>query len=85
MNYNLIKHNIQLHGFRASLFPFGLNAIRMVEYQTVLNYLENEPRDWVLDIGCGYSLLPTLLATQGFNVVSLDMNSSAVTAGSPWA
>lgn len=74
----LVKHNIHLHGYKSLIYCYGLGAPRFVEYVTASRFLAGERVKKILDVGCGHSLLPSLLADRGFKVVAVDINERSV-------
>lgn len=72
----LFVHNVHLNGLKATLYCFGLSASRYIEYASALTFLSSELKasDIILEIGCGHSILPTLWAESGLQVVTVDIN-----------
>jgi len=70
---------------KAIFFAFGLSSWRYIEYGFVLDSLQgtispitNRHKKFVLDIGCGYSILPSLLKVMGFQVCAVDTSKMAL-------
>lgn len=78
-NYNgLLAANLRLNGLKALIYAFGLADCRYVEYGATLDFLTDVKRDdLVLDIGCGHSLLPSIMKKKA-SIVCLDLNSEAL-------
>jgi len=64
--------NININGYKALLYCFGLSSSRYIEYATALDYLKKEPREKILDIGSGHSIFPSILKNEGFDVFVVD-------------
>jgi ubiquinone/menaquinone biosynthesis C-methylase UbiE len=76
----LFVHNVHLNGLRATLYCFGLSASRYIEYTSALIFLSSELKasSIILEIGCGHSILPTLLARSDLDAVALDISRDAL-------
>ena len=76
----LFVHNVHLNGLRAILYCFGLSASRYIEYTSALIFLNSELKasSIILEMGCGHSILPTLLAKSDLEVVTLDLSRDAL-------
>lgn len=72
----ILLHNIRINGLRSLVYSYGLSAVRYIEYNKALNFIRNEKIDNVLDIGCGHSLLPSLMAKGGYDIVTIDTNKN---------
>lgn len=74
----LLLHNIKLNGWKALAYAYGLGDTRYVEYSAVLDSLgELTETDMILDIGCGHSMLPSMLQSK-LKVVAIDINANAL-------
>ena len=76
----LFVHNVRLNGLRAILYCFGLSASRYIEYTSALLFLNLELKacSVILEVGCGHSILPTLLAKSDLEAVTLDLSRDAL-------
>lgn len=76
----LFIHNVHLNGLKATLYCFGLSASRYIEYASALSFLSSELKadNIILEIGCGHSILPTLWAESGLQVVTVDVSRDAL-------
>jgi len=76
----LFVHNVHLNGLKSALYCFGLSASRYIEYASALTFLSSElkARNIILEIGCGHSILPTLWAKSGLQVVTVDISRDAL-------
>jgi len=75
---SLLAANVSLNGPAALIFACGLADCRYIEYSATLDFLGKlDQNDVILDIGCGHSMLPSILESQA-SLVCLDFNSEAL-------
>lgn len=76
----LLTHNVRVHGLRSVIYCYGLSASRYIEYAGALFFLfQSLSQDrTILDLGCGHSILPTLLQTLSARTIALDSNKNAL-------
>jgi ubiquinone/menaquinone biosynthesis C-methylase UbiE len=76
----LLTYNVRVNGLRSVIYCYGLSASRYIEYVGALCFLLqslNQDRT-ILDLGCGHSILPTLLQTLGARAIAVDSNKNAL-------
>jgi len=79
MNYRtILLSNINCNGLGALFYSYGLSSARYIEYSQSMKFLKNEGITNFLDIGCGHSLLPSLLVRQGYAGTILDVNQKSI-------
>lgn len=61
------------------VYSYGLSASRYIEYSRACQLLKSENIANILDIGSGHSLLPSLLASEGYKVSIVDVSSDSIT------
>lgn len=76
----LLIHNLHLNGPKALIYCFGLSASRYIEYSQALAFLLPGAKrgDLILELGCGYSILPTFWQKVGMETMLLDLNRNAL-------
>jgi SAM-dependent methyltransferase len=76
----LFTHNVRVNGLRSVIYCYGLSASRYIEYAGALFFLFQGPSQdrTILDIGCGHSILPTLLQALSARTIALDSNKNAL-------
>lgn|GEM_PF-2565233 len=80
----LFCHNISINGAKAVFFALGLSSWRYIEYGFVLDSLRDAisqttlRKKFVLDVGCGYSILPSFLKKMGFQVCAAEISKMAL-------
>ena len=70
--------NVKLNGYKALIYCFGLSAPKYVECTTALKFLELNPSENILDIGCGHSVFPSVLKREYPNVSVMDINRDSL-------
>jgi len=82
---SLFCHNVRINGMKAIFFAFGLSSWRYIEYGFVLDSLQdiisplmNRHNKFVLDVGSGYSILPSFLKMIGFQVCAVEISKMAL-------
>lgn len=74
----LLEHNINVNGYKAFIYCFGLSSSRYIEYATALKLLDLKRGGKMLDIGSGHSIFPSLLRIGGLCTVSLDVTKDGL-------
>lgn len=76
----LLIHDIHVNGLKALVYCFGLSASRYIEYSQTLVFLLPGAKqgDLILELGCGYSILPTFWQKLGMETIILDLNRNAL-------
>ncbi len=79
MSYEkLLILNWKANGIKSLFYSYGLSAWRLKEYTLIINMLYSEKPCFVVDIGSGYSIFPSYLKAEGFNVIVIDVNKKAM-------
>jgi len=75
---NWLKYNVLVNGNKAFIYGYILGDIRYVEYSIALETFCNlNLNDFLLDVGCGHSILPLTLKTRT-NIVAIDISRRAL-------
>jgi len=76
----LFIHNLHVNGIGAFIYCFGLSASRYIEYSKAVEFLLSEAKldNVILELGCGYSILPSFWQKKGMEIIILDLNRKSL-------
>lgn len=75
---DLLTSNVKLNGYKALIYCFGLSAPKYIECTTAMKFLDLNPSENVLDIGCGHSVFPSILRRRSPKVSVMDINRNSL-------
>ena len=72
-----------LHGLKQLFVPFSgkhktMIYDRFLTYDVIFSWIKSNKGKKLLDIGCGYSIFPSFLALNGFDVTVCDIDDNAI-------
>jgi ubiquinone/menaquinone biosynthesis C-methylase UbiE len=74
----ILQHHVKIHGKKALVYGHVLGDVKYIELSTAMTTLHGcGLNDLILDIGCGHSILPTLIKSKT-NIIVLDISSKAL-------
>jgi len=79
MQFKILLHALKRNGLlQLFLYLSNLDAVRFIEYSKTVEYLDKEDTQTILDLGTGYSVLPSFLK-EGLRstYVTLDLSLNA--------
>jgi SAM-dependent methyltransferase len=78
LHARILQHHIKINGKKALLYGHILGDVRYIEFSAAIGaFCDNGLSDLILDVGCGHSILPTLIKSNT-NVIVMDISLKAL-------
>lgn len=72
------KYYSQSEKIKSYASPLKYLALESSVYYSVYNFVKQQPKCTVLEVGCGYGYLTYALAKEGFDVSGIDISENAI-------
>ncbi len=72
------KYYNQSERIKSSNNPLKYLALESSIYYSVYNFIKNQPKCTVLEVGCGFGYLTYALAKESFDVTGIDISENAI-------